>query len=877
MQAEAAYSQGGTGEIPTTTQTSQTRQLEILDWQGALASDPATAGGKAWHLARLKQLGLPVPEGVVIPAGWRTLHDDETNEELAPELSAALQEALAARGWLNQPLAVRSSAAGEDSATASFAGIYRTCLNVCGIEQVQLAVGEVWASLSSPAAIAYRQRLGQGASMPGMAVIVMPLLPAIASGIAFTCDPITGRDDRLVIHAQWGLGESLVGGQATGDEYVFGEDLLDDRWVLLHEQIGSKGTKAVARPEGGTAMVATSAAEATGPVLSPDQALTLAELLRDAAVALDFTHPFYDLEWVWDGERFWLTQARPVTARPHYTYPGLLTQPTYWTRGNTCEVVPEPLSPIDWCNARKLVNELLTQGYILAGYPLLPGLQRAGLFHGRLYLQLSLLQWEVFDALGVIPRSTNVLIGGRQPEITLPPASSADGFARLRRVLRYMVRSRGQRRRGQRAVERARAEAVQWRKQPLPEDAAGLRAEILRHFHVGRSAVDLFFLQGSGGGSLAMLVEQLEKCFPGEGYALATALLAGGEPSVTARQAYELMALARLRRESKESVEAFGHPPHTESSRFQDAFNEFLERYGHRGLYESYFRNPRWREAPEYLLSQLEQLAEVDEAALQARRKAAVAEARARIRSGVPFWKRALILKLAKAATQECNQREAARSALTALMEPGRDLLLAAGRYLVEHGVLVQEADIFQLMLSEILRVLDGDIPVPGINARVNERKKLFEQWLRETAPDVLVEASRYSRQGWQAHGSAPATASVTASDSLRRYQGIPTGTGRARGKARLLLHPSDGYKLQQGDILVAPSTDPGWTPLFLRVAGLVVETGGYLSHGAIVAREFAIPAVVNLAGVLAELKDGDRVEVDGMNGVVTLLERSGQ
>jgi len=873
MPAEVAYSQGGTGEAPV---IKQITQLEILDWQGVLAADPAMVGGKAWHLARLKQLGLPVPEGLVIPAGWRPLHD-EANEALAPELLAALQEVLAARGWLNQPLAVRSSAAGEDSTTASFAGIYRTCLNVCGIEQVQFAVREVWASLSSPTAIAYRQRLNQDAPMLGMAVIVMPLLPAIASGIAFTCDPITGRDDRLVIHAQWGLGESLVGGQAAGDEYVFGEDLLDDHWVLLHRQIGSKAAKAVARPEGGTAMVATSTAEATGSVLSSDQALALAELLRDAAVALDFTHPFYDLEWVWDGERFWLTQARPVTARPHYTYPALQTQPTYWTRGNTCEVVPEPLSPIDWCNARKLVNELLTQGYILAGYPLLPGLQRAGLFHGRLYLQLSLLQWEVFDALGVIPTLTNALIGGRQPEITLLPTSPANGFARLRRALRYMVRSPGQRRRGQRAVERAMVDAAQWRKQPLPEDAAGLRAEILRHFHVARSAVDLFFLQGSGGGSLAMLVEQLDKCFPGKGYALATALLAGGEPSVTARQSYELMALARLWRENKKSVEASSHLLHSESPKFQEAFNEFLERYGHRGLYESYFRNPRWREAPEYLLSQLEQLAEVDEAALQARQKAAVAEALARIQSGVSFWKRVFILKLAKAATQECNQREAARSALTALMEPGRNLLLAAGRYLAERGVLVQEADISQLMLSEILRVLDGDIPEAGVRARVSERNRLFEQWSRETAPDVLVEASRYSRQGWQAHESVTASATATASNNSRRYHGIPTGTGLARGKARLLLHPSDGYKLQQGDILVAPSTDPGWTPLFLRAAGLVVETGGYLSHGAIVAREFAIPSVVNLTGVLAELKDGDRVEVDGMSGVVTLLERNEQ
>ena len=141
MPAETAFSPGGTGEAPVITQITQ---LEILDWESVLATDAVTVGGKAWHLARLKQLGLPVPEGLVIPAGWRPLHADEAiPPAIPPELAAALQKALATRGWLNQPLAVRSSAAGEDSVTASFAGIYRTCLNVCGIEQVQLAVREV--------------------------------------------------------------------------------------------------------------------------------------------------------------------------------------------------------------------------------------------------------------------------------------------------------------------------------------------------------------------------------------------------------------------------------------------------------------------------------------------------------------------------------------------------------------------------------------------------------------------------------------------------------------------------------------------------------------------------------------------------------------
>lgn len=436
-------------------------QPAILDWHGVLAADAVMVGGKAWQLARLRQFGLPVPEGLVIPARWCPLH---AGAALPPELAGALQEALTVRDWLNKPLAVRSSAAGEDSAKASFAGIYRSCLNVCGMEQVQAAIREVWASLWSPAAMAYRQKLGLGTddAAPGMAVIIMPLLPAVASGIAFTCDPISGRDDRLVIHAQWGLGEALVGGQTDGDEYVFAEDPLDDHWTLLHRRMGGKAAKAVTQPDGGTAMIATPAAEAGAFVLSSSQASHLAELLRDAAVALDFTIPFYDLEWVWNGDRFWLTQGRPVTARPHYTYAALQTQPAYWTRGNTCEVVPEPLSPIDWSNSRKLVNGLLTQGYLLAGYPLLPGAQRAGLFHGRLYLALSLLQWECFDALGISPKAVNMLIGGHQPEIAVPATSLGGRLARLRRVLRYVLRSPAQRRRGVQAVERAMAEAGRW-------------------------------------------------------------------------------------------------------------------------------------------------------------------------------------------------------------------------------------------------------------------------------------------------------------------------------------------------------------------------------------------------------------------------------
>jgi pyruvate,water dikinase len=873
----------------------------VLDWFGVLKTDAATVGGKAWHLARLWELGLPVPEGLVItaaalaPDGVRGEAGDRddgqdgiTAEDVSPELFDALRHQLASRGWLGRPLAVRSSAVGEDSAKASFAGIYRSCLNVRGFDQVRSAIREVRASLHSPAAVAYRNKLntGQADAAPAIAVIVMPLLPAVASGIAFTCDPASGRDDRMIIHAQWGLGESLVSGQAAGDEYVFGENALDDHWALLAQSKGGKLVKAIARPEGGTEMVTTPAVEAGSFVLSSSRALELAELVRDAAVALDFSQPFYDVEWVWDGDRFWLTQARPVTAVPRYTYAALRNQPAYWTRGNTCEVVPEPLSAIDWSNSRKLVNGLLTQGYMLAGYRGLPSAQRAALFRGYLYLELSLLQWECFDALGVPPQAVNALVGGQQPEIAMPVQTAADRFARLRRLARYALRSSVRRRKGMQAVERAMMEAAQWRRQPLPEDTSGLQTELLRRFHAGRGAVDLFFLQGSGGAGLSMLVDHLDKSFPGEGHALATALLAGGEPSVTAQQGYDLMALASLWKKASggqsgmtasQALEARSQD--AEGYAFRRAYDAFLERYGHRGVYETYFRNPRWREAPEYLDSLLAQLADSNETALRSRQQAALAEAMSRIRRRAPIWKRLFVLHLAKVARQECNQREAARSALVAYMEPERQALLAAGRYLTRQGALAGETDVFQLMLSEVLRALGGNIPANGIRARVEGRKRLFEQWSQETPPDLLVEPpagqpmegqpQRFDAEADAYSGNAGNTAGENV---LRRYQGIPTGTGRARGRACVLRHPSEGHKLQSGDILVAHSTDPGWTPLFLKAEGLVVETGGYLSHGAIVAREFAIPAVVNLPGILSRLRDGDLVEVDGRNGEVTLF-----
>lgn len=808
----------------------------------------AAAGGKATQLARLRLCGLPVPDFLVIPAGWLAAGPSSAQAE-------ELRDALVRRGWLDRPLAVRSSATGEDGATASYAGIYRSHLNVIGVTALMDAIADVRASLDGEAARAYRQRIGAHAPV-AMAVIVMPLVAAEASGIAFTCDPVSGREDRLIVHANWGLGESLVGGEAAGDEYVFAEDATDTfRRVACRP--GGKALMRAPVATGGTAAIPVPTSRAAKRVFDDARAETLAALLRDAALALDFVAPFHDLEWCWDGAQFWLLQARPVTRRPYLTYSALQSQPILWTRGNTCEIMPEPLQPMDWNFSRRGVNALLEQGWRLVGYPLKPGVQRAALFHGRLYLEASLLQWEAWDAMGITPERFNALLGGHQPAIVVDLPTPRQRLQRLTRMLRYALLAPARRRRGEQAIARVRTAARHALRATPPHDAQGWKMRLLELCRPAREEFDLFFLQGAGGGSLALLVEQLEQAFPGEGQALGAALLAGGEPSVTARQGYDLLALARV------AAACAGSPQ--DDPAFACAFAAFLDEYGHRGHYETYIRSPRWRENPERILEQLPALASVDEAALRARQHAGAQAAWRRIRMALPMWKRRFLKALVAAATRESNQREAARSALVANLEAVRNAWLGAAAWMCDQGWLHTPDEIFWLCPSEVLCANDGLIRPEGLQARIEARKRQFAQWQTETPPEFKVITPAAPR-----HGGAAADAVTARSVAPHgRWRGIATGTGHARGTARILRHPAEGARLQVGDILVAPSTDPGWTPLFLKAAGLIVETGGYLSHGAIVAREFALPAVVNLPGILDAIADGDQVEVDGLSGEV--------
>ncbi|NTV97295.1 MAG: hypothetical protein HGA75_18095, partial [Thiobacillus sp.] len=303
-----------------------------------------------------------------------------------------------------------------------------------------------------------------------------------------------------------------------------------------------------------------------------------------------------------------------------------------------------------------------------------------------------------------------------------------------------------------------------------------------------------------------------------------------------------------------------------EDPKFAAALADVLGRYGHRGHYETYLRNPRWSEAPDLLLEQLPALGQVDAAALRERQQAAAETAWQRIRREVPFWAQPLIRAQVKAANRDSNRREAARNALIALLATGRRLWLLIGERLVGEGAVDRPEEVFHLMPSEVERYAHGLLPRDGLRARVASRSELFAVWQASTPAEWFCLGAEGRPYGGEMPRSTVETGKKSA-DGV--WRGVATGTGVARGKVRRLRHPAEGLALQTGEILVAPSTDPGWTPLFLKAAGLVVETGGYMSHGAIVAREFALPAVVNLPGILDALRDGEEIVVDGLRGEV--------
>ncbi len=761
----------------------------FLGWAEAYRAGTAVCGGKGYNLARLARYGFRVPRGGVLPAG-------------APleDLDAGLRGA----GLSDAVVAVRSSATAEDSARASFAGIHRSLLNVRGPGAVREAAQLCLDSLRTPEAAAYRHRMGFTDEEVACAVVICEMVEAVCAGVAFSCDPVTGRRDLITIDAAAGLGDAVASGRVNPQRFTW----RNHGSQLRREQ------------------------PAANPVWLPAAVEEeLAFQVWRIHWALGEGQDPQDVEWAWDGVRLWILQARPVTRLPRAGFAATAAMPRYWSTGNIKDAVPGVVCELSWSMLTDVVSDAAYAAMKVAKYAMPPGMEVVRRCHGRGYFDLTLMQWAFFDAFGVAPADVVKVIGGHQPEIDVPPGRRGQlaGLRLARHIWNYPARAREP---VQRLLAYVRgAEATQWSALSRSE----LCSAMARHVEEQNVFVPVFGLANSCSGPWQLLLDNTVKAA-----SLIARLQAGAGGVASAEQGFRIYEIAM----GKSTLAAF------------------LAEFGHRAVYEADLWNARWVEEPGWIEEQIESLRKNPpprnpRAVAEGVRREAERELRERF-----GWRAPLLLWVARKLREAMAAREGAKSALVALLLPVRRMVLDIGRRLVEAGHLDSPQQALHFSFADLTAWLRGDWDGRGARELAVDRAARRVQWLAEEAPDLITEeaAGRFA---------SPAATPAAPQNGLATWSGISVSPGIATGPARIVQTPTDAAHLQQGDILVAPSTDPGWTPLFLRASAIVMETGGYLSHGAIVAREFGIPAIANVPGILSALRDGERITVDATNGQI--------
>ncbi|MEC4891124.1 MAG: PEP/pyruvate-binding domain-containing protein [Nitrospira sp.] len=861
-------------------------------------SDRLLAGGKAWGLACLLAEGFPVPPGVCVTtdsyrrflqgqkidaeALWLEAiqADGETGRKrlaavrdrllqaaLPDQILSALTQRLDA---LQQPpdqlWAVRSSATNEDSADASFAGLYRTSLAVRR-EQIGASVQACWASLWEDRVLEYHKRIGGAGSMPAMAVVIQPVIRARAAGVAYTIHPVTGQADAVVVNAVPGLAQGLVEGTMPPDQFVLRWDSSASRAAVRERIIASKQSMMLAGA-GGMRTEPIDQVQRECPSLADEDVVALAQLAKQVETV--WGHPV-DVEWAMDERGIWLLQARSVTVvAARAPQP---TQACEWSRTNFKETLPDVPSPLGLSFLEQFMDLFLMGPYRKLGCHIPPGLSPVRVHHGRPYLNVSLMH-ALIEQLHGDPSILAEHMGGQT--VTRPLPVHPLGFWAMLRAGLLITWWIGQATRGS---SRWFADMKQMAMAYRPDRVQALTLEDVR----GRvracndefAAREMTF--GIAGGvtqCLQALGYLLPRWLGADWRELLNAALQGRAQAISAQQIIRLAALAEVARRdelvrrlfAESEWEALVGGAALAGTEFRRLFDEYLEDYGQRGVGESDIMSPRFADQPELVLEVLRHqvlaVAAHSPAEIAARqlavRERALAEIRSRCGWRVHRW--AVFSWWYRRLCRFFALREANRHHLMYYAGALRQLLLRAGALLVQQGVLNQREDVFFIRVEEQLDLLRPT--ARDWRALVQSRKEEHGANVRLTVPDrVMDEGSESQREAPLATGGL--------------WRGIPISAGRATGPARIVRTSADWKKVRQGDILVAPVIDPGMAPLFGIAAGLVVEMGGTLSHGAIIAREYGLPAVANIPGVTVLLQDGERVEMNATTGDVWRPERS--
>ncbi|TRV80791.1 phosphoenolpyruvate synthase [Streptomyces sp. 130] len=864
------------------------RERYVWELNEADGAPVAAVGGKGAHLAALSRI-----EGVRVPAGFcvttdafrdvvgsepavaaqlgrladvdpddgaavRTLSAEirRTIEGIAlpDDLVAAVTGALARHGE-DAAYAVRSSATAEDLPTASFAGQQDSYLNVVGPQAVLRHIGRCWASLFTERAVAYRRRGGIDHRGVHMAVVVQRMVFPRASGILFTADPVTGNRRDATVDAGFGLGEALVSGLVNPDVFTVREG------EITHRSIAAKERAVEAVEGGGTREVAVDARRREEPALTDGQVLALVGLGR--RIEAHFGRP-QDIEWCLSDDGFRIVQSRPVTT--------LFPVPAATDDGNHVYVSVG--------HQQMMTDAMKPLGLSMWRLTAMAPMVEAG---GRLFVDVTrrlaspsvragLLEMMgkgdplVRDALETVLAEPGFVPTLPDPAPAAPPAGGAPAPVPTDPAVVAGLIARSE--------ESVAALAREIRTHTGPALFDFLPRAFEEHKRVLGDPVSMQAIM-AGMESTWWLNDKLREWLGEKNAADTLTLSAPG--NVTSEMGLALLDVADAIRPHREAVaylrgvgdddgflDGLGKVPGGAEAR--EAIEAYLDRYGMRCVGEIDITRPRWSERPTALVPVIldnVRLFGPGEAARrfeEGRRKALAKErdVLARLRELVDGDRKAEETKgMIDRVRTFIGYREYPKYGIVCRYFLYKQALVREADRLAGAGVLADREDAWYLTLEEF-----GDAVRSGTVDRdlVRRRKEEFRAYSALTPPRVLTS------DGEAVHGAyrrddAPEGA----------LNGLPVSAGTVEGRARVILDVAEA-DLEAGDILVTTFTDPSWSPLFVGIAGLVTEVGGLMTHGAVIAREYGLPAVVGVEHATRRIRDGQRIRVHGTDGYVELL-----
>ncbi|WP_285104461.1 phosphoenolpyruvate synthase [Paenibacillus sp. UMB4589-SE434] len=772
--------------------------------------------------------------------------------------------------------AIRSSATAEDLPTASFAGQQDTLLNVKGEQQLFEAIRQCWSSLFTERAIAYRIRNGFDHRAVRIAVIIQRMIIPEVAGVMFTADPVTGHRGTISIDASFGLGEALVAGLVTPDLYQVRHG------AIVKKQVSRKQTTVLPRDNGGTVIERVPDHKQMVQALSDEQIVVLAQLGEQ------IQHHYgsaQDIEWCLSEGQFFIVQARPITSLFPIPIVGDDRLRVFCSFGHlqmmTDVMSPAAISLWKVPMERGSSDDNRVDSFLEAG--------------GRLFMDMThTLQSGLGGKIMLqILGKMDALIGNAAKQLMdrIPaqeaPSLHQDQMAELIPILATQVLKDlfdGDGKVAYAEVEGNAQDSLELCRQQLQASQGANKITYIQQNceFVFQNFMSKDFHYMMAAVVAQQLLELLAKWWEFDSGELIT-LNKSLPYNVTGEMGLELGDLADIARAYPELADYLRHAPEPGfmeglaavdgGTEFKAAFERWLVRYGPRCPGEIDIARIRWSERPYMLISSIvghmdsvkqgEHRERFQQGEVAADRAAAHILSQVRSREDGLFKER-IISRLITVYRSFMGLREHHKFVLVRHFWHYKRALLDLADSFITQGILQQRDDIFYLTLPEMKAVISGSMQ-QDIQSLIMTRKESYRHYRRLHPPRVMTSEGEII-EGRMDSGDAPVGSLI----------GTPVSPGVVEGKARIILDPSTAA-LKAGEILIAPYTDPGWTPLFLQAKGLITEIGGVMTHGAVVAREYGIPAVVGIERATTRIQNGDWIRLDGTQGHVMVLQEAQQ